>query len=72
MPGRVRMAWTAAWLLALAGPGLYLLWPGDATWWVGLLMLVPLAGLAARRGGGSEPYGGGAGGVYAPPGDGGM
>jgi hypothetical protein len=65
------LCWTVAWLLALAGPAVYVLSPGDATWWVGLVLVVPLVGLVAWRqehkGYGDGTYGAGDGGMWAPP-----
>jgi hypothetical protein len=53
MPGRPyiggRLSWVLAWLLALAAPAVYLLWPESAMWWLGLVLLMPLIGLAAWR-----------------------
>lgn len=66
-----RLSWVVAWLLAVAAPLVYLLWPGDVLWWVGLLLLMPLVGLAAWRQdtkGFADPgYGAGDGGPWAPP-----
>jgi hypothetical protein len=66
-----RLSWVAAWLLALAGPAVHLLWPGDLTWWVALALVMPLVGLAAWRadakGFADASYGTGDGGPWAPP-----
>lgn len=68
-----RLSWVVAWLLALAAPALYFLWPGDVMWWAGLLLPTPLVGLAIWRqeqeGFGDEYYGSGDGGAWAPPSD---
>lgn len=71
------LSWAIAWLLALAAPALYLLWPGDAMWWIGILLPMPLVALALWR---EERIGDGTGGPPAadggafapPPGDGGL
>jgi hypothetical protein len=53
MPRRSRiggpLSWLLAWLLALAAPAVYLLWPRSTSWWLGLVLLMPLIGLAAWR-----------------------
>ena len=68
-----RLSWVAAWLLAFAGPTVYVLWPGDVMWWVGLLLPMPLVGLAVwrqeRKGASDQYYGGGDGGAWGPPSD---
>lgn len=42
-------SWTGAWILALVGSAAYLLAPDAATWWSGLLLVLPLVLLAAWR-----------------------
>jgi hypothetical protein len=42
------LCWTAAWLLAVAAPVLFLLEPTGATWWAWLLVL-PVVALALWR-----------------------
>jgi hypothetical protein len=44
-----RLSWVVAWGMAAAAPALYLLWPGDVTWWLAPLLIVPLVGLAEWR-----------------------
>jgi hypothetical protein len=66
---RRRLAWIAAWALAVAAPVLYLAAPGDLTWWVAALLLVPLVLLAAMRDedrGGASGSEGGTSGAWAP------
>ena len=62
--------WILAWLLAIAGPVVYLLWPGDLTWVIALLLPMPLVGLALwrqdKKGLGDEFHVGGDG-PWAPP-----
>lgn len=64
-----RLSWGVAWLLALAAPAVYLLSPGDGTWWIGLLLLLPLVGLAAWRSEhkGFADHGGSGDGPWMPP-----
>lgn len=66
-----RLCWAAAWLLALVGPAVYVLVPSDVMWLVGLLLVMPLVGLAAwredHRGFADGYYGAGDGGPWAPP-----
>lgn len=46
----MRLLWTAAWVLAVAGPVLYL--TDTASWWIGAVLVMPLMLLAVWRGGG--------------------
>lgn len=68
-----RLSWVVAWLLVLTGAALALAFDAaDWTWWVAMLLLVPLIGLTAWRedakGGGSDPYyNAGDGGPWGPP-----
>jgi hypothetical protein len=66
-----RSSWVVAWLLAIVAPLVYLLWPGDVLWWVGLLLVMPLVVLAAwrqdKKGFADDGYGVGDGGPWAPP-----
>ncbi len=43
------LCWTVAWLLAVAAPVLYLVAPGDVTWWLAPALALPLLVLAAWR-----------------------
>jgi hypothetical protein len=59
-----RLSWVVAWVTAVAAPALYLLWPGDVTWWIAPLLIVPLVSLAEWRReqkGQAGDYGGGGG-----------
>jgi hypothetical protein len=60
-----------AWLLATAGVVVDAVRPDHVAWWPGLVLIVPLIGLAEWRRetkGFDEPYyGGGDGGVWGPP-----
>ena len=53
MRGQLRLGsalwWSVALALALAAPILYLAWPGDVSWWLAPLLVVPLIGLAEWR-----------------------
>jgi hypothetical protein len=64
------LSWIVAWLLALIAPVMYLLWPSTTTWWVALVLLVPIVALAAwreaQKGYGSH-HGPGDGGPWGPP-----
>ena len=67
------LSWIAAWLLVLGAVLLALAFDAaDWTWWVGVLMVLPLIGLTAWRAdekGGSDPnHGAGDGGPWGPPG----
>jgi len=42
------LSWIVAWLLALAGPVIFLLEPSSSTWWAWLLV-APLVALAIWR-----------------------
>ena len=69
-----RLSWVVAWVMAGAAPVLYLLWPGDLTWWIAPLLVLPLVGLTEwrRERKGQEPdhAGGGAdASAWAPPAD---
>jgi hypothetical protein len=44
-----RLSWAVAWPLAVAAPVVYLLSPNGVTWWIGLLLPMPLVGLAVWR-----------------------
>jgi hypothetical protein len=44
-----RASWVVAWVCAVAGPVVFLVWDSDASWWVGLALLLPLIGMAAWR-----------------------
>jgi hypothetical protein len=44
-----RTNWVCAWLLALAGPVVYRVSPDDLRWWVGVLLVMALLGLALWR-----------------------
>jgi len=67
------LSWIAAWLLVLGAVVLALAFDRAGwTWWVGMLLLLPLIGLTAWRadekGGGSDPYyNAGDGGPWGPP-----
>ena len=66
------LSWIVAWLLVLTAVLLALAFDAaDWTWWVAMLLLVPLIGLVAWRGdekGGSDPYySAGDGGPWGPP-----
>ena len=43
------LCWAVAWALAVAGPVVYLAWPGDLTWWAGAVLALPLFALAVWR-----------------------
>jgi hypothetical protein len=65
-----RSSWIVAWLLAIAAPAVYLLWPGDFTWVAAVLLPMPLVGLALWRQdkkGFSDEFSGGADGPWGPP-----
>jgi len=65
-----RLSWVVAWLLAVLGPAMYLLWPSHVTWLVGLALLVPIFGLAYWRQdqkGDSDYLGPADGGPWGPP-----
>ena len=49
MHAHPRLAWTAAWLLALAGVATYLLYPTTVAFWVGFAATVPLLVLVGLR-----------------------
>ena len=67
------LCWVVAWLITLAGPAMYLLWPGALTWWVGPLFAIPVVFLAGwrREGAGlaGGHHGGGGDGAWGPPSD---
>jgi hypothetical protein len=69
------LCWASAWALALAAPALYVIAPDVVTWWIGLVLVLPLLLLTAWRAEriGSVDYASGAGdgGAWAPPPDGG-
>jgi hypothetical protein len=44
-----RLSWVIAWMLAVAAPVIYLLWPDGLTWWLGMLLPAPLIVLALWR-----------------------
>jgi hypothetical protein len=60
-------------MLTAGAPVVYLLWPGDLTWWLAPFLVAPLVGLALwrheQRGFPDEFAGGGDGGAWAPPAD---
>ena len=66
-----RLCWVVAWLLAVVAPAVYLLWPDELTWWIGLGLVMPLGGLAAwredQKGYGDGYHGTGDGGPWGPP-----
>ena len=66
-----RSSWIVAWLLAIASPAVYLLWPGDFTWVAAVLLVMPLVGLALwrqdKKGFDEEYLGGGGDGPWGPP-----
>ena len=43
------LSWMVAWLLAFAGPTMYLVWPSTLMWWVAMALLLPIVGLASWR-----------------------
>lgn len=65
------LCWTGAWLLAVAAIAGALLWPSALMWWIGVALLMPVAGLAAwrqdQKGGTDEHYGGADSGPWGPP-----
>jgi hypothetical protein len=44
-----RPHWIVAWAMAIASPIIYLAWPGDLTWWVAPVLVLPLCFLVAWR-----------------------
>jgi hypothetical protein len=70
-----RTSWIVAWMLAAAAPVVYLARPADGTWWIGLLLVVPLVGLTAwrqdRQGSPDQDVAAADGGPWGPPDHGG-
>lgn len=72
---RSRVLWTTCVLVAVAGVLIYLLWPSDRSWGLGLFAVVPLAGLMialiesrrSKTGEGPQPGGGESFGPVGPP-----
>jgi hypothetical protein len=65
-----RLSWVVACLLAVAAPAMYLVWPSSVTWWVGMVLLVPIIVLIAWRQddkGYEGPFGSADGGPWGPP-----
>jgi hypothetical protein len=69
------LSWIVVWVLALAAPTIYLLWPSDVTWYSSVLVfpLLLLVGWSADNKTNDPPAGGGgggdggAGGLFGPP-----
>jgi apolipoprotein N-acyltransferase len=66
-----RLSWVIVWLLAVAGVVTYVVRPDHTSWWVGVVLIAPLVGLAEWRrekeGFDGQYFGGGDGGVWGPP-----
>jgi len=67
------LSWVFVWLLAAASPVLFLLAPSTLTFWLGIVLPVPVFALAiwrAEQNGLADSLGGATdGGVWGPPGD---
>jgi hypothetical protein len=66
-----RLSWVVAWSLAAVAIALSLIWPSAVVWWISLLLLTPLVGLAAwrqeKKGYADETYSVGDSGPWGPP-----